>query len=220
MFFLVLTCVELISSKNFWSVHRACQGRRVSPSRRPGSSAARMADRVLQSTYSEYVLRAHGSSGVQRLCPNSSVRLLRYAGDAKAEELKSCLDNVMSVPEQLFGDNFLRLTHLQSGTVLEYSALQALRGWRELRLPPVQVGHAREWTQARHSEIQQHAAVTLDYDWSEPTHCVLHSDINSQKSRQCSIHLTACSLSIWQGSADAACQLQQGSTCNCFVVAV
>ncbi|KAK9807419.1 hypothetical protein WJX73_003755 [Symbiochloris irregularis] len=89
--------------------------------------------------------------------------------DARSDEVRRSLGNVLNVPEQLFYDNHLRLKHLASGLVLDFSAQDALRCWRELDLPPVQVGHAEQWTQARHQDIKQHMAVTLNYDWTYTT---------------------------------------------------
>ena len=43
------------------------------------------------------------------------------------DKLKAELRHALGVPEQLFGDSFLRLTHEPSGTVLEFTALEALR---------------------------------------------------------------------------------------------
>ncbi len=43
------------------------------------------------------------------------------------DKLKAELQHALGVPEQLFGDSFLRLTHEPSGTVLEFTALDALR---------------------------------------------------------------------------------------------
>ena len=90
----------------------------------------------------------------------------------------------MSVPEQLFADSFLRLSHEATGIVLDFSALDAVKSWRELGLPPVQVGHAREWTKARQRDIEVHAAITLDYDWYARRH-----DINICK---CKITVQHC----------------------------
>lgn len=86
-------------------------------------------------------------------------------GDAKADELKASLGKVTSLPEQLFADSFLTLTHAASGVALKFRAADALQRWRDLDLPPVQVGHATEWTQSRQRDIHVHAAVTLNYDW-------------------------------------------------------
>lgn len=44
-----------------------------------------------------------------------------------------------SLPEQLFVNSGLRLTHVASGTVFDFSALSSLRQWHAAALPPVQV---------------------------------------------------------------------------------
>ena len=54
------------------------------------------------------------------------------------EEIKAEL-SARALPEQLFLDNGLRLTHEASGVSLEFSALSSLRQWHAAALPPVQV---------------------------------------------------------------------------------
>ncbi len=43
------------------------------------------------------------------------------------EALRRELQHTLGVPEQLFGDSYLRLTHEPSGFVVEFNALDALR---------------------------------------------------------------------------------------------
>jgi hypothetical protein len=57
----------------------------------------------------------------------AAVQCVHGAEDAEVDKLKAELRHALSVPEQLFGDSFLRLTHEPSGTVLEFTALDALR---------------------------------------------------------------------------------------------
>jgi hypothetical protein len=59
------------------------------------------------------------------------------AEDAEIDALRERLD-AAAMPEQLFGDSYLRLTH-SSGTTLEFNAADALAAWKDEALPPVQV---------------------------------------------------------------------------------
>lgn len=43
-----------------------------------------------------------------------------------------------NMPEQLFGDSYLRLTHT-SGAAIDFTAADALAAWHADDLPPVQV---------------------------------------------------------------------------------
>ena len=56
------------------------------------------------------------------------------AEDAELDGLRQELQHALSLPEQLFGDSHLRLTHEASGVTVEFSALDALRC--ALRRPP------------------------------------------------------------------------------------
>lgn len=48
-------------------------------------------------------------------------------------------------PEMIFGNSSLILKHLSSGTVLHFNAFDALVGWKEEALPPVEVPAAALW---------------------------------------------------------------------------
>lgn len=60
-------------------------------------------------------------------------------GDAAIEEYKSELGGVISIPEIIFGNSYLKITHEGSGTCLTFNALHALKAWKEENLPPLQV---------------------------------------------------------------------------------
>ena len=49
------------------------------------------------------------------------------AEDAELDGLRQELQHALSLPEQLFGDSHLRLTHEASGVTVDFSALDALR---------------------------------------------------------------------------------------------
>lgn len=70
-----------------------------------------------------------------------------------------------NLPEQLFGDSFLCLTHEGSGIKLRFDALGALRQWHSDNLAPLQVPHAKAWQQSRAADISKEDVVTPQYDW-------------------------------------------------------
>jgi hypothetical protein len=51
----------------------------------------------------------------------------------------------MHLPEMVFGDNSLELVHEATGIKLHFNAFDALRGWRQEGLPPVEVPAAAKW---------------------------------------------------------------------------
>jgi len=75
------------------------------------------------------------------------------------------LDNAKNVPEQLFGESFLRLSHAASGVSLEFTALNALKAWRKDDRPPVRVGAAEDWLKSRQKDVEASGAVSFEYDW-------------------------------------------------------
>ena len=87
------------------------------------------------------------------------------AEDADLDAYKTTLDNAKNLPEQLFGDSFLRLSHAASGLCLEFKALDALHAWRKDDRPPVRVGTAQDWMKARQKDVEASGAVTFEYDW-------------------------------------------------------
>ena len=90
-------------------------------------------------------------------------------GDKRIEEYSKQLGNVLTLPEILFGDNVLTLTHEASGTVFSFKALDALLGWQAEKLPPLKVSLAAQWQASRIYEIQTQQAVLLEYDWTYTT---------------------------------------------------
>ncbi|XP_027365889.1 TIP41-like protein [Abrus precatorius] len=69
------------------------------------------------------------------------------------------------LPEMVFGENTLILKHLSSGTKIHFNAFDALRGWKQEALPPVEVPAAAKW-KFRSKPSQQ---VILDYDYTFTT---------------------------------------------------
>lgn len=49
------------------------------------------------------------------------------------------------LPEMVFGDSSLFLFHARTGIKLHYNAFDALKGWMQEALPPVEVPAAAKW---------------------------------------------------------------------------
>ncbi|XP_057964097.1 TIP41-like protein [Malania oleifera] len=69
------------------------------------------------------------------------------------------------LPEMIFGDSSFALKHINSGTKLHFNALDALAGWKQEALPPVEVPAAAQW-KYRSKPYQQ---VILGYDYTFTT---------------------------------------------------
>ncbi|CAL0300355.1 unnamed protein product [Lupinus luteus] len=65
----------------------------------------------------------------------------------------------------VFGENTLILKHLTSGTKIHFNAFDALCGWKQEALPPVEVPAATKW-KCRTKPSKQ---VILDYDYTFTT---------------------------------------------------
>ncbi|GAA0141817.1 hypothetical protein LIER_02872 [Lithospermum erythrorhizon] len=76
------------------------------------------------------------------------------------EKLETC-----HLPEMIFGDSSLTLKHIDSGIKFYFSAFDALVGWKDLALPPVEVPAAQKW-KLRSKPAQQ---LILDYDYTFTT---------------------------------------------------
>ncbi|KAJ6671156.1 TIP41-LIKE PROTEIN ISOFORM X1 [Salix viminalis] len=69
------------------------------------------------------------------------------------------------LPEMVFGESCLVLKHATSGTKIHFNAFDALTGWKQEALPPVEVPAAAQW-KFRSKPFQQ---VILDYDYTFTT---------------------------------------------------
>ncbi|XP_024005761.1 TIP41-like protein isoform X2 [Eutrema salsugineum] len=69
------------------------------------------------------------------------------------------------LPEMVFGENALVLRHLSSHAKIHFNAFDALAGWKQEGLPPVEVPAAEKW-KFRSKPSQQ---VILDYDYTFTT---------------------------------------------------
>ncbi|CAN1812978.1 TIP41-like protein [Linum perenne] len=80
------------------------------------------------------------------------------------------------LPEMVFGDNCLVLKHMKSGTKIHFNAFDALTGWKQEALPPVEVPAAAQW-KFRSKPFQQ---VILDYDYTFTTPYIGSETIENQ----------------------------------------
>lgn len=69
------------------------------------------------------------------------------------------------LPEMVFGESSLSLLHMESGLRIHFNAFDALKGWKQEPLPPVEVIAAAKW-KFRSKPIQQ---IILDYDYTFTT---------------------------------------------------
>ncbi|XP_034680372.1 TIP41-like protein [Vitis riparia] len=69
------------------------------------------------------------------------------------------------LPEMVFGESSLVLKHVNSGIKIHFNAFDALTGWKQEALPPVEVPAAAKW-KFRSKPFQQ---VILDYDYTFTT---------------------------------------------------
>ncbi|KAI5661159.1 hypothetical protein M9H77_20482 [Catharanthus roseus] len=82
----------------------------------------------------------------------------------------------------IFGESSLVLKHLNSGLTIHFNAFDALQGWKQERLPPVEVPAATRW-KFRSKPSEQ---VILDYDYTFTTpYCGSGNvEMNSEQGRR------------------------------------
>uniref|UniRef100_A0A6U0V0Z3 TIP41-like protein n=1 Tax=Polytomella parva TaxID=51329 RepID=A0A6U0V0Z3_9CHLO len=85
------------------------------------------------------------------------------------DEFRGKLNNVMTVPEMLYDNNYVEFTHDATGIKLSFNSMDALLDWSNHQLPPVQVSESEAWKKARELEIQMQNAVQLEFDWTYTT---------------------------------------------------
>ncbi|KAL2537235.1 TIP41-like family protein [Forsythia ovata] len=69
------------------------------------------------------------------------------------------------LPEMIFGESSLILKHVNSGIKIHFNAFDALLGWKQESLPPVEVPAAAQWKFRSKPDHQ----VILDYDYTFTT---------------------------------------------------
>lgn len=132
-------------------------------------------------------LRIHGWEIESRKCS-----ILNSAQRQQWEERLS----TSHLPEMIFGENSLTLKHVTSGVKIHLNAFDALVGWKQEGLPPVEVPAAAIW-KCRNKPSQQ---MVLDYDYTFTTpYCGSEMiETNSQNERgtpkenSCSLQWVIC----------------------------
>jgi len=96
------------------------------------------------------------------------------------------------LPEMVFGESCLVLKHLNSGTKIHFNAFDALTGWKQEALPPVEVPAAAKWK----FRSKPSREVILDYDYTFTTpYCGSETiEIDTEEGGRGEISQEACSL--------------------------
>lgn len=96
------------------------------------------------------------------------------------------------LPEMVFGESSLELVHEETGIKIHFNAFDALQGWKQEALPPVEVPAAAKW-KFRSKPSQQ---VILDYDYTfttpysgsevlEPNRKQVEMDVQARETSEC-----------------------------------
>ena len=75
------------------------------------------------------------------------------------EKLGTC-----HLPEMIFGHSSLVLKHLESGLRIHFNAFDALLGWKQEALPPVEVPAAAKWKFRRYLLNYSFSSATLAFE--------------------------------------------------------
>ncbi|KAG0580158.1 hypothetical protein M758_4G152800 [Ceratodon purpureus] len=110
------------------------------------------------------LIEGHGVQGIRVAGWSIQTRKAGILKTGPREKLEKTLGTV-HLPEMVFGDNSLELVHEATGVKIHFNALDALRGWRQESLPPVEVPAAAKWKFRTMPDEQ----VVLDYDYTFTT---------------------------------------------------
>lgn len=91
------------------------------------------------------------------------------SGREQLQQIQERLPAAQTLPEMLFGSNFLSITHVESGTEVRFDAVSALNAWIISPAPHIQVKNAKHWSACNATEIERSNAKILDYDWTFTT---------------------------------------------------
>ena len=87
----------------------------------------------------------------------------------KAEPIEELHQKIgIPIPEMIFGDNFVSITHLPTGWTLEFNASDALDRVNKTEEGMLQVAVAEEWKKER-SHQEEVKQVVKPFDWSYST---------------------------------------------------
>jgi len=121
---------------------------------------------------STYPTPSNPSSGVQTFTtPNTtwqiSTRKLPILKAGPIEALNTRIG--IPIPEMIFGDNYVRLTHVPSGWTLDFNAADALDRVSKTEEGMLQVAVAEEWKETRKGQQEGIEGVVKKFDWSYST---------------------------------------------------
>ncbi|KAK2593158.1 Tap42 interacting protein [Conoideocrella luteorostrata] len=96
-----------------------------------------------------------------------STRKLPISKAAAIDHLTSTLG--IPVPEMIFGDNLVSITHHPSNWSIEFNTFHALDAVDKTDKHMLKVAYARDWESTRESQTQKIKEVVKPYDWSYST---------------------------------------------------
>lgn len=89
---------------------------------------------------------------------------------SKAGVIDSLTDRIgIPMPEMIFGDNVVSLTHLPTKWTLNFNTPDALDGVDKTDKKMLKVAYARDWESTREGTTQKIKEVVKPYDWSYST---------------------------------------------------
>lgn len=89
---------------------------------------------------------------------------------SKAGVIDELTDSIgIPMPEMIFGDNMVSLTHAPSGWSIAFNTPDALDGVDKTEKHMLKVAYARDWESTRENTTQKIREVVKPYDWSYST---------------------------------------------------
>lgn len=112
--------------------------------------------------------------GVQsHASPNGAWRLTtRKLPILKADPIEALSNDIgIPIPEMIFGDNYVSLSHESSGYTLQFNARDALDLVSKTEKGMLQVAVADQWKESRGQQLEEDVKdVVKKFDWSYSTH--------------------------------------------------
>uniref|UniRef100_A0A7N0ZRB5 TIP41-like protein n=1 Tax=Kalanchoe fedtschenkoi TaxID=63787 RepID=A0A7N0ZRB5_KALFE len=119
-------------------------------------------DKDLKSAGAELLPEGRSGLRIRGWEIESRKRSILKSSDVEEWELKL---KTSHLPEMVFGESGLTLKHLESGVKIYFNAMDALVGWKQEALPPVEVPAAAKW-KFRSKPFKE---IILDYDYTFTT---------------------------------------------------
>lgn len=89
---------------------------------------------------------------------------------SKAGAIDALTDKIgIPMPEMIFGDNMVSITHVPTGWTLEFNTADALDAVDKTGEKMLKVAYARDWESTREGTTQKIKEVVKPYDWSYST---------------------------------------------------